>query len=355
MIATQPNAQDADRAVVRVVMVDVLEPRARELFTTQLPDPDWRFDTPVDGTPQALATLVNGAAALITRRRFVSEELITASGSGLRLIQIQGHLADRTDLAAAERASVPVAVMPSKSCIAVAEHAMALMLALARKIVPGHAGVVSGRYQERDMTPKRTSETETAFNWLKYPDIAELNGKTLGIVGFGEIGQEVARRARAFGMRVHYYSRRALDERFERQLGVSRQSLDDLLAHADYVTLHVPHTRETEHLLSASRLGLMKTGAYLVNTSRGGVVDEAALVEQLQQGRLAGAGLDVFVEEPLPAGHPLTGLDNVVLTPHLGSGLTGGQRVHARETLENVARALRGERPHNIVNVGNQS
>jgi phosphoglycerate dehydrogenase-like enzyme len=347
MIATEPNAKDT--TVVRVVMVDVLEPRARALFSARMPDPNWRFETPVDAAHETLATLVHGASALITRRRFISEDIISAAGTGLRLIQIQGHLADRADLAAAVRAGIPVAVMPSRSCIAVAEHALALMLALARKIVQGHAGVVGHRYRERNVTPKRTSETEVAFNWLQYPDIGELHGKMLGIVGFGEIGQEVARRARAFGMRLLYYSRRPLPERFERELGVTRASLDDLLGQADYVTLHVPQTPETEQLLSRARLGLMKTSAYLVNTSRGAVVDEHALVEQLRHGRLAGAGLDVFVEEPLPAGHPLTTLDNVVLTPHLGSGLTGGQRAHAAETLDNIARMLRGEQPHNLV------
>jgi D-3-phosphoglycerate dehydrogenase len=150
-------------------------------------------------------------------------------------------------------------------------------------------------------------------------------------------------------MQILYYNRRPLPERFERQLGVMRVSLDDLLGRADYVTLHVPHTRETERLLGPGRLALMKSTACLVNTARGGIVDEAALVERLRGGHLAGAALDVFADEPLPAAHPLCGLDKVVLTPHVGGGSGGGQRLHARETLENVARALRGEPPRHVV------
>jgi phosphoglycerate dehydrogenase-like enzyme len=321
----------------------------RDLFVGQLPESTWHLAAPITPGDEDLMAVVRGAAALITRRRFVGADLIEAAGDGLRLIQIQGHLADRVDLDAAQRAGIPVAVMPSRGCIAVAEHTLALMLALVRRIVSGHAGVVAGRYRERNLTPQLTSETEFAFNWLAYPDVRELNGRTLGIVGFGEIGQEVARRARALGMDILYHTRRRIPDRFERELGVTWSSLDDLLSAADIVTLHVPHTGATEHLLDARRLGLMKSSAYLVNTSRGGVVHEAALVDQLRRGDLAGAGLDVFVEEPLPAGHAFTSLPNVVLTPHIAGGSGGGQRLHARETLENVARVFRGEQPRHVV------
>jgi len=355
MIETQPTTTPPpDSTAQRVVMIDPLEQAARDLFAAALPEEGWQLEYPADAGDAALAELVRGAAAIVTRRRFVGPDLLAAAGPGLRLVQVQGHLPDRVDLAAARAAGVQVAVMPSKGCIAVAEHAMALMLAFARKIVPGHTGVVRGAYRERGLTPARTSERVIAFNWLGFADVAELNGRTLGIIGLGEIGQEVARRARAFAMRVRYYTRRPLAARFERMLGVERAPLDDLLREADYLTLHVPHSAETDRFLDSGRIALLKPTACVVNTSRGGVIDEAALARALRDRRIAGAALDVFVEEPLPADHPFIGLDNVLLTPHVGGGSGGGQRLHARETMENVARALRGEALRHRIDVDHQ-
>ena len=334
----------------RIVMVDPVPARFRPFFFGQLPGPEFTFVCPDSDDEHEVHTLVVEADALVTRRRFIDRALMTAAGARLRAIQIQGRVPDRVDLEAARFAGIPVAVMPSKGCIAVAEHAMALMLAVARRIIPGHLGVVGGRYREFGLTPARTTEHEFAFNWLKFPDVTELNGKTLGIVGFGEIGREVGIRARAFDMTVVYFDQRPLPERFERQLGVrAAASLDDLLAESDYVTLHAPHTPENERMIDARRLSLMKPAACLINAARGGLIDEAALVNALGAGRLRAAGLDVFVDEPLPADHPLLALPNVVLAPHVAGGSGGGQRLHAKETLENVARALRGERPQHCV------
>ena len=221
------SSEPANRSVsregaFRIVMVDPVPESFRSFFFDQLPGPEFGFECPTGPDPDEVLALVRGAQALITRRRFIDVTLIRAAGPTLRFIQVQGHLPDRVDLAAARGASVQVAVMPSKGCIAVAEHAMSLMLALARKIVRGHQGVVSGAYRRFGLQPARTSENAFAFNWLKYSDVIQLNGRQLGIVGLGEIGQEVARRARAFEMSIAYFDERQLPERFERMTQIIR-------------------------------------------------------------------------------------------------------------------------------------
>lgn len=350
--------QEAVRAVAdrwRIVMVDPLSESARKLFLDQMPGDQFAFECPETFDPDELLRLVRGAHALLARRRLVTADLIAAAGNNLRVVQIHGHFPDRVDLEAAQRAGVLVALMPSKGAIAVAEHAIALMLALAHKIVPGHCGVVSGAYRERGLEPTRTTETQIAFNWLGYRDLCELNGKTVGIVGFGEIGYEIARRARSFDMRVLYQTRRPIAERLVSPLGLQRTEFEDLLRESDFVMLHAPHTPQTERLIGAEALSMMKPTAFLINTSRGGLVDEAALVDALRHGRLAGAGLDVFADEPLPDTHPLLDFDCVVLTPHVAGGASGGQRTHARESLENIARAFRGEPMRHRLNDINHS
>jgi len=201
----------------------------------------------------------------------------------------------------------------------VAEHAMALILACARDLVRSHRGVVAGDYQRLGLVPQRTTERKFAFKWLPVTP-TEVYGKILGIIGFGEIGKELAARARAFGMEILYWSRSRAPLELEQELGACYCPLKELLERSDFVSLHVPHTEETEKLIDGARLARMKSTAFLINTARGGVVDETALVEALRSGRIAGAGLDVFVQEPLPVSHPLTELENVILTPHIGGG-----------------------------------
>lgn len=235
--------------------------------------------------------------------------------------------------------------------MAVADHTMALLLALARKIVPGHRGVVEAKHEALGKTPAPTSEWSFAFNWLGFPDVVEINRKTMGLVGFGEIGREVARRARGFDMPVLYHQRTRLPPEWEQKLEARFAPLDELLERSDVVSLHAPHTDETASLVDARRLALMKPSAFLVNTSRGGLVDEGALAKALESGAIAGAALDVFVEEPLPRDHPFTKLPNVVLAPHTGGGSGGGQKLLIRQALENVARMARGEEPDNLERV----
>ena len=234
--------------------------------------------------------------------------------------------------------------MPQRGCIAVAEQTLLLMLGLSKKVVRAHAATASGAYRELGVEPIRTEERLHRFQWMQLPGIFELHGRTLGLVGFGEIATEVARRARAFGMEVLYFRRRRLPAEVEAEEGAIYRELPALLAESDFVSLHVPLSKETERLIDAAALARMKPGAFLVNTCRGGVVDEDALVEALASGRIAGAGLDVFLHEPVPHDHPLLRLDNVLLAPHLGGGSGGARAKHAKDLMANLA-ALREGRP----------
>jgi phosphoglycerate dehydrogenase-like enzyme len=247
----------------------------------------------------------------------------------LKLVQLLSAGYDNIDLDAARRAGVPVANNGGANAIAVAEHTIMLMLAVSRRLIWQHASVASGRW--RGNTPP--------------PRISELHGKTLGIVGLGRIGTKVARLAAAFGMRVFYNDVVRLEEDAEDALGVRFRLLPEILAGAHVVSLHVPLNAATHHLIGAPELARMRPEAVLVNTCRGPVVDEAALYAALSEGRLAGAGLDVFDREPPPADNPLFGLDNVVLTPHLAGPTRESAGARLRNAFDNVARVARGEAP----------
>lgn len=331
----------------RLVATDPFPDRYQALFTSQLPGPDVTFACPRSEDPAELAALLEDADVILTRWRGIDRRVLEQAGRA-RLVQVLGRYPLGVDLAAARAAGVAVATMPHRGAIAVAEQALALMLAVARQAVTGDTGTRAARYRTLGLSPVATSETVIAFNWLKLP-VTELYGRTLGLVGFGEIGREVARRAGAFDMHVQYYQRRRLAPSDERMTGGTFARLDDLLASSDYVSLHVPHTPETERLMDAARLGRMKPGAVLVNTARGGLVDESALAGALESGHLGGAGLDVFVDEPLPAGHPFLKLDRVVLSPHVGGGSGGGNKGNVKDALDNIARWARGEPPHHLV------
>ena len=289
----------------------------------------------------ALMDAAAGADALVTASRRIGCELIEAA-PGLRLIQVQGRAPWAVDLEAASAAGVPVSMLPHRGAIAVAEHAFALMLGLCRKVVPGHLGARNADYARLGMEPVRTTERKIAFNWLGYPDVRQLHGRVLGLVGLGAIGLEVARRARAFDMEVVYHKRSPLPREREPMAGVRYLPLHELLAVSDVVSLHVPHTARTEHIIDAKALGLMKSDAILVNTARGGLVDEAALLGALRAGQIAGAGLDVFLHEPLPEGSPLLAAPNVLFSPHVGGGTGGGQAGMARDVVANLVAAREG-------------
>ena len=326
---------------MKAVLLDATGPDDLAFIAEFGPGIDLAALAPPGGSPDAL---LPGAAAIVSRRVPVTGELMDAAGPSLRLVQLCSARRDRVDLEAARARGVPVALLPQRGCIAVAEQTLLLMLGLSKKVVRAHAATTGGEYRELGVEPIRTEERRHRFQWMELPGIFELHGRTLGLVGFGEIATEVARRARAFGMEVVYWSRRRLPAGIEAEEGVSFRDLPELLGESDFVSLHVPLSKETERLIDADALARMKPQAYLVNTCRGGVVDEDALVEALSSGRLAGAGLDVFLHEPVPHDHPLLRLDNVLLAPHLGGGSGGARAKHAEDLMANLA-ALREGRP----------
>ena len=224
-----------------------------------------------------------------------------AAAPRLRLIQHQGVGYDRTDVAAAADLDIPVALCPAGTSIGVAEHVFLLILALYKQLRAAEAALREGRF----------------LQWELRAGSYELAGKTVGLVGLGRIGREVTTRARAFAANVIYYDVARVAPEAEQTLGVTFVPFAGLLAQADIVSLHLPLTAGTRHLIGAAELALMRRSAVLINTARGPLVDEAALFAALQMGQIASAGLDVFEREPLLAGHPLLGLANVVLTPHI--------------------------------------
>lgn len=234
---------------------------------------------------------------------------------------------NNVDLDAAESLGIAVCNTPDVLTDATADLTMTLLLALARRVREGERLIRSGGFDGWD--PSMLLGTT-------------LRGTTLGLFGFGRIGRAVARRADAFGMKVVFHTRRAV----ESEAGAARRTWEDLLATADVVSLHAPLTAETRHVVNADALKKMKTSAVLINTSRGPLVDEAALVEALQTRTIAGAGLDVFEHEP--AVHPgLVDRDDVVLLPHLGSATVQARTAMAQLALEGCVAVLRGERPAN--------
>ncbi len=289
------------------------------------------------------------ADALVTAKRSVGADLIGASPR-LRLIQVQGRAPWAVDRDAAAAAGVPVSVLPHRGAIAVAEQTVALMLGLYRKLVPGHVGTRDAEYQGLGVEPVRTTERKIAFNWLRYPDVWQLHGMTLGLVGLGDIALEVARRARAFDMDVVYHKRTPLPREHEDMVGARFMPLPELLAASDVISLHAPHTDQTERIIDAAALELMKSTAVLVNTARGGLVDEDSLVDALRDGRIAGAGLDAFLYEPLPEGSPLADAPNVLLSPHVGGGTGGGQRGMIDDVVGNLAAVAKGGEVRGLVN-----
>ena len=308
-------------------------------------DLTWVEDLDDDAAPDTL----RGACALVTNQRRVTKQIIHAAVPNLQLIQVQGRAPWAVDHKAAREAGVPVSFMPHRGAIAVAEHTFALLLGLMRKLVAGHAGTAGADYRALGIEPIRTAERIIAFNWLGFSDLRQLYGLTIGLIGLGDIGLEVARRARAFDMNVLYTKRRPLLTEYEEMVGVRYTPLNELLDHSDVVSIHAPHTPETERLIDGAALSRMKDTAILVNTARGGLVDEDALTACLRDRGIAGAGLDVFLDEPLPAGHALLTLDNVLLSPHVGGGTGGGQKGMVADIMANIERVARGEQPVHLV------
>ena len=267
---------------------------------------------------------------LIVRSETQVAEPVLNAGKQLQVVGRAGVGVDNIDVDAATRLGVTVVNAPSSNTIAAAEHTIALMLSLARHIPQAHGALIGGRWDRRSFLG------------------AELLGKTLGIIGLGRIGAEVARRASAFDMRIVGFDPFVSNEQ-GRHVGVGLFPFEEVLRQADFLTLHVPLTDATRRLIGADELGKMKQGSFLVNCARGGLVDEEALHQSLQAGDLAGAALDVFAEEP-PGENPLLQLPNVVVTPHLGASTAEAQAAVAREVAEQVIDVLKGRTPRYAVN-----
>jgi D-3-phosphoglycerate dehydrogenase len=294
---------------------------------------------PTDAPRERLAAALGPAEAIIVRLPArITREVIVAAPH-LRVIATAGAGVDHIDVAAATEAGVPVVNSVGIGPNPVAEHAVGLMLALARRIVAGDTRLRRSGWACRDQLLGRDLGTE-------------LSGKTVGIVGFGFIGRRVAAIcAAAFGNHVLAYDPLLEDDSVFAAAKVERRrSLRELLPETDFVTLHAPLTERTRHILARAELALMKPTAYLINCARGGLVDPAALYDALREHRIAGAGIDVFDPEPPDDANPLLTLENVIVTPHLAGLSHETNRLLSMSAAEQVLQVLAGDRPPRLVN-----
>jgi len=275
--------------------------------------------------------LAQGADAILNCYAKMTARVIE-SLDRCKIIARYGIGVDNVDLAAATRAKIVVTNVPDYCIDEVSDHAMALLLALERQIAAADRAVKSG-----------------AWDVVAHSGVRRLRGRTLGLVGFGKIAMAVAAKAQAFGLRLlahdPYLDASAIVGR-----GAEAVDFEGLLARSDVISIHVPFSPETRNLIGARELARMKPGAFLINTSRGGIVDEQALAEAVKTGRIAGAALDVLLVEPPPPDHPLRGLSNVILTPHLAFYSRESVIELQTKAAEEVARALKGEPPRSPVN-----
>jgi len=283
--------------------------------------------------PELIAALGRNDYLFCLLHDTVDAEVINASPN-LKLIASMAIIPAGVDVAAATARRIPVTTIPSAVTEATADFHWGLLLAVARRVVEGDRALRSGVF------PGGQS--------MRFVG-SEVHGKTLGIVGLGAIGEAVARRAAGFGMRILYTKRRRLEEAREAALGVEYRGLDDLLRESDFVSINAALAPETVHLISHREFGLMRPCAYLVNTSRGPIVDEKALVRALVEKRIAGAALDVYEHEPMVE-PGLINLPNVVLTPHLGSAALDTRERIAANVIENIVAVIEGRRPPNLYN-----
>ena len=322
-----PQRLHRQQTAIKIVVADDLPPSALELLGSE---PGWLIDAKTGRSPADLARALADADALLVRSTTkVTADLLKAAPK-LRIVGRAGTGVDNIDVAAASGRGVLVVNAPGANSISVAEHACALMLALARAVPAADRAMKDGNWEKKKFLG------------------SELRGKTLGIAGLGRIGQEVAHRARAFGMRVVAHDP-FLSQDIAAGVGVELVSLDELLAEADFLTLHLPSNAETRHMINGERLARMKPGVRLINTARGELIDEAALARAIEQGQVAGAGLDVFEKEP-PSDWALAKMPQIVATPHIAASTEEAQKLVGLDTAAAVRDFLRDGVVRNAVN-----
>ena len=308
-----------------------------ELFAALRADSEFELDIwPGDFPPPREDLLdrvhgVDGILCLITDR--IDDAVLAAAGEQLRVVSQMAVGVDNVDVAACTARGIPVGNTPGVLTETTADIAWALILAAARRVVESAEFVKRG-------------------DWKTWGPLlmagADVHGRTLGVVGFGQIGQAVARRAQGFGMRTLYWNRTPRPEQAA-ELGAQLRSLEQLLQESDFVSLNVALTEDTHHLIDAEALAKMRPTAMLINTARGPIVDEAALAEALSAGRIAGAGLDVTEVEPIDPASPLLTLDNVIVLPHIGSASVATRAKMADIAVANLRAALAGQpMPHRV-------
>lgn len=291
----------------------------------------FEFDHLPEITQEEILARIHEYDAWVVRSRSRATADILARAKKLRVIGRAGVGVDNVDVAAASKLGIIVMNTPGGNTISTAEHAIAMMMAIARKIPAADASMKAGQWDKKSFTG------------------VELRGKTLGILGLGRIGQEVARRMRSFGMTLLGFDP-FVSEEILGQLGVERATVDEICKRADFITIHTPLSAETKNLINAERLATMKKTARIVNCARGGIVDEGALADALKSGKIAGAALDVFDNEPIPEDHPLRKTPNIVITPHIAASTVEAQENVAIQVAEQVVEYLKN---NNIVNALN--
>jgi glyoxylate reductase len=313
------------KVIVTRRLPDAVELRLKELFDTELNPSDTAFSA------YQLADAVSRADVLVsTVTDQVDGQVLSKAGEQFKMIAQFGAGVDNIDVQTATDRGITVTNTPGVLTDDTADVTMALILAVPRRLHEGIELMEAGKFDG------------WAPTWMMGRRLA---GKRLGIIGMGRIGQAVARRAKAFGLQIHYHNRKKTSRLIEEELDATYwDSLDQMLSRMDIVSVNCPHTPATFHLLNARRLELMKPYAFIVNTARGEVIDEAALADALKSGKLAGAGLDVFEREPT-VNPDLVGLPNVILLPHMGSATVEGRNEMGEKVIINIKTFADGHRP----------
>ncbi|MDA0263767.1 MAG: 2-hydroxyacid dehydrogenase [Chloroflexi bacterium] len=317
-------------AAAKVVCFTDLDAELRQVVAgQQLPGMEV-ISQPLGTSEGEQMELVSDADYLIIWPAVLSDDVLRAAKK-CKLVQLLSAGYDKMNLALAAELGIPVANNGGANSVAVAEHTMMLILATLKKLVTNANNVKAGGW--------RASQE-------RRPDVFEFEGKTLGLIGIGNIAKKVAKRSRAFDAEVQYYDRFAqLSASEEQELGVKSVGFEELLKTSDVLSIHVPLTGETRGMISKEQLGMMKPSAVIINTSRGGIIDEADLAEALTSGVIAAAGLDVLEKEPPPAGHPLLALDNVIITPHTAGPTLESIPKRAANAFANIQRVIDGGEP----------